>query len=136
MWDVLSPGSRSMLESLLRPDYDEGEARIRTDSPLASMAPTIVCIKDPITDIEAIVERLDDLKGRRPPHTWLQKQQGHALGATEGGVPTYEGRACCLSFVLEVGRMRHVKIGSEHTCPQCGAQFRMEMRARELRQNR
>jgi len=137
MFDRLSPSSKAALESLGGPSVERGSYERDGGLPRAA-GPTVVKIKDPLQDVEKALETLDEVRGKRPPSTWLQRNRGGGVGADMARVPVFEGRRCCLATIQAFERTLHthtVLPTPEFQCEGCGSTYRVEMRVREERRH-
>jgi hypothetical protein len=114
-----------------------------TDDPVGALmlptaaGPTLVKVQDPVDLVETALARLDEEENLGPqPNEWLERMK-HRRGLhpdADRRMILYDGRECCLRFAEALNaRLHNLAIPSEHTCPGCGAVYRIEIRTREAR---
>lgn len=114
----LSESSSRALQGIL------GREEAPAQNAPAQITYTLVKVRDPLEDIEALVDAMDAPQHRRRPNSWLRKQRGG--GHT--GISATIGRRCCLSMTLGLEhRLTVLPLGGEHTCPECGTVWRLDL---------
>lgn len=130
----LSATARFALDSMN--GLHDGGGEVRVSGLPQSAGPTVVKLKDPLADVEALVEKLDDNTGRRPPNTWLARNRSGSLSSDRSRVPVIEGRRCCFQTIEGINRRMHLlPVPSPIFKCSCGAEYRVEMRIREERKH-
>jgi len=124
-----SPSGTRLLERLTRNRAEESAA----DKLPKSSSPTLVKVRDPVEDVEAVVELEMESNHYGRKANRLLRKRGSMIGVDEEGRPTLDGRRCCLQLALSIDRKLHrIKMPAEFTCD-CGTVWRVESRVREER---
>lgn len=91
-----------------------------------ALGPVVEIIEDPQAIVEAAADLIDG-RARRPT-SWMQRAAGrHGVDTTPlGGVPLYEGRACCYAH-LNRFEGRSLELPFETVCPECRRRFRVTL---------
>ena len=98
-----------------------------------SASPTIVKVRDPVEDVEAIVEaQMESYDQGRKANRRLRRRE-RVLGLDEQGRPALHGRHCCFELARSIDRQLHrIKMPSDFTC-EGGTVWRVETRVSEER---
>jgi len=123
--DRLSDASRRQLQSLEAP---RGASDTRITK--AQSRPVAVQVEDPLSDLMALANVIQDGPVERPPNAWLKAQRQGAAGLGRR-VPTVDGRLCCVLFLQTLDRRLHLlSLPSRHECPECGTTWSVEQRVK------
>lgn len=105
----------------------------RRDLMPRAASPTLIKVRDPVEDIEALVEaQMDGYEDGRRANKRIRKRE-RPIGVDTEGRPALHGRHCCFLLARQIDRKLHrIKMPSDFTC-ECGTVWRVESRVSEER---
>lgn len=129
----ITGSSRRMFDFLTGRHMQQDVERLE---PPASAGPTLVKIRDPYVDLDAVMELLEETSpDGRKANSWLKRKK-RRLALDEDGKVCLEGRHCCFLLSQKIDRKLHrITLGDQFECEECGTIWAVHTQVREQRQH-
>ncbi len=128
--DEISHGARGFLSHLTGSDQRQSE----TGRAMRMGVPTVVKLEDPLRDVDATLELLNDGEvPERRARSWMQRHRStqNRVERRDSGLPVFEGRSCCFEHFRQLQRqLAMLRLPYDTECPQCHARYRIELQMR------